>query len=515
MRRVACYIVLCGLFVGWACIDSPLPVSAQGEAWSSPFEVSGPGQFSWFPDIAVGPESSVHIIWGSGDTTINPDETKYSRDLLGYRGLVDGAWSESNDIVFTGAGADVYTVRNSIISGLDGRIHILVRMGTSIYASSADWRDAWSARVWDRPVRVSGNDDAYYATLVRDKNNTLHAFWSEAVRVYSGEYGCPNCSELFYRNSNDGGRSWSAIQNLSQTPNGENRPHIQVDPRNRMHIVWDEGWDFRANAGAARAGVYRRSDDGGQTWTEPVYFTVNGEPVQQTTVAVTSQGNPFVVFRSARDGRVFFQQSDDGGKGWGPLGEIPGVEARLSTDSGLDIYALATDSRDHIHLLMNGFLPGEASIYRSPSLYHLTWDGTRWSAPRVVMGDNDRWPEWPRLVISNGNQLHATWFTRRTDDRFRSEDRPNYQVWYSTLTISAPTVSPPPLFTPVPTALPSPTEMPAIAPSPTALPVNAREAPLLDGPPAWEQRGMQTIAMALAPVVVIIGFIAVVARLRR
>jgi hypothetical protein len=505
-------LTLCGLLLCCACVTVSGAAPASQGGWSPPFEVSSGIQFSWFPDIAVGPEGSVHVIWGSSepDPSTPLDATK-TIDLLRYRELKDGAWSELNDILFTGIGG--YTVRNSLVSGHDGKFHIVVRMHTDVFAVSAPWEQAWSAQAWSAPVQLS-DGAAYYTALATDSSGALHALWSQAVPSDGVEDPCPSCADVYYRRSIDQGRTWSQPENLSRTPDGENRLHLQVDARDRLHAVWDEGFDWYASKGAPRYGVYRRSDDRGRTWTQPSYFTAHGQPVQQTTIALTSQGNPFVVFRNANDSRIYFQYSADGGDTWGLIGEIPGMEARLPIDSSLDIYALATDSRDHIHLLVAGFKPGDAAIDRNPRLFHLSWDGVNWSQPALVM-DGELWPEWPRLAIANGNQLHATWFTRRLQDRFSSEKGAHYQVWYSTLQLDAPAAPAPPLFTPVPTAAPTATPAPLATPTQTPLPAAIRAAPPLDGPPAWEQRGIQTIVLALAPVFLLIAAVILMTRGQR
>jgi hypothetical protein len=490
----------------------PSATVAQVASWSQPFEISDTARFSWFPDLAVGADDTVHIVWASGDPDPeSPRDGTKAIDLLRYRELRAGAWSATNDILYTGRGG--YTVRNSVAVGRDGRLYVLVRMGVQIYITSAPQEASWSARSWTPPLRLS-NIIGYYTALAVDGANTLHAFWSEAAQPNDDDT-CPNCSDLFYRRSSDGGATWSEPQNLSHTPSGENRPQVVVDERNRIHAVWDQGVDWYAGAGKPEVGVYRRSDDGGLTWSNPVNFTAGGRPVQQTSLAVDTQGNPLVVFRDAESDRVYFQSSPDGGDSWSPVGEIPGVRARDLNDNNLDTYALAVDGAGRAHLLLNGFPIDRATVNPNPWLLHLTWDGNRWSAPDAVMS-NELFPEWPQLVISEGNQLHAVWFTRRSIDRFSSEDGAWYQVWYSTLVVDAPTRPPPPTFTPLPSSPPTVIQTTLTAePTATSLPAVARQVPPPDGPPAWELQGMQVIGLALLPLAGLMALVTLVLAFRR
>jgi hypothetical protein len=498
MRRLLALLLLAPLLL------IGVPAHAQA-SWSVPFEVSTDAPFSWFPDITAGPDGSVHIIWASGDA--NPADPKQAIDLLRYRSLRNGSWSKTNDIAYAGKGG--YTVRNSIALGRDGRFYALVRMGQRAFAMSAAWEDAWSARAWSAPAPVSP-PGGYYTALGIDSHNTLHALWSGAIidDPQKPRKDCPNCSDLFYRNSSDGGQTWSALQNLSQTDEGENRPQIVIDGRDHIHAVWDQGVDWYAGGGVPTYGVYRRSNDGGSSWSAAVRFGSPEDPIQQIALTTSTAGNPFVVYRSAKTDRLFSQWSSDGGTSWTAPVEIPIVRGRSLNDNNLDRYSLATDSAGKAHLLMSGFIAGSASDTppSNPWLLHLVWNGQAWSVPQVVMG-NDLYPEWPRIIVSGGNQLHAVWFTRHKADLFGSDKGAHYQVWYSSLSTDAPAVAAPPTFTPAPTAAPTVALTPTPEPSPTPLPASILDAPTTGGPPRWEQQGIVTIALAILPTLGILGLI--------
>jgi len=501
MRRLLALVLFAPLLL--------VGVSAHAQAgWSTPFEVSDTARFSWFPDLVAGSDGAIHIFWASGnsDPTHPGDGTK-AIDLLRYRVLRDGVWLPTNDILFTGVGG--YTVRNSTVLGRDSRIHVLVRMQTQLYTISANEIDAWSARAWSTPEPVSP-PGGYYTALGIDSRNTLHALWSQAMvdDPQKPRKECANCSDLFYRSSRDGGKTWSTPQNLSQTDDGENRPQIVIDGRDHLHAVWDQGVDWYAGGGVPKYGVYRRSDDGGSSWTAVVRFGSPEEPIQQIALTTSPEGNPFVVYRSAKTDRLFYQWSNDEGTNWTSPVEIPIVRGRNLNDNNLDRYSLATDSAGKIHLLMSGFIAGSASDTASenPWLLHLVWNGQAWSVPQVVMG-NELYPEWPRIIVYGGNQLHAVWFTRHKEDLFGSDKGAHYQVWYSTLTTDAPAVAPPPTFTSVPTTVPTVLATSTPAPSPTPLPAPILAAPTTGGPPRWEQQGIVMMVMALLPTLGVLGLI--------
>lgn len=516
--------------------------SAYGQGlWSTPIEIS-PLQYgqvpieqlerrygwSWLPDMTLGPDGSVHAVWYGG--LIVDQREGGTIDLLMYwRRNADGTWEPARELIAPGTGG--YTVRTAIALGRDGNLHLIYRAGTGILYTHADWNDARKPQAWSEG-RVL-NDTGYYLALAADQTGGLHAFWSDVVTDNTNPR-CYGCGELFYRRSTDNGATWSPVVNLSQSDDGENRPQVRVDTFNRIHIVWDEGADWYAGQGQPHYGVYRRSDDGGVTWTDPVKFSLpptavqairqqlgndlrtndisNGPPleaVQQTAIAVDSVGNPSVVYRGVRNDRVYFQRSLDGGNTWLPATEIPYVRARNISDNNLDYYSLATDSADNVHLLMVGFT-GVANTDTPPALIHMTFDGTRWLPPRIIM-QNELYPELPRLAIYNGNQLHAVWFTRsQLFESNRDNERPIHQIWYSTAQLNLPARPGLPLFTPTPIpATPTVAAGVAVAPiaTPIALPDEARNAPALQEPMRWELNGLQAIGMALALTIIVIGII--------
>lgn len=530
------------------------PSIAQTGGWSEPFEISPPiptigpkngtenvvrkYPSSWFPDIVIGPEGSVHIIWHSG--IVRGRESSDIIDLLMYRARVNNTWSDFNEIMAPAVGG--YTIRNSIALSRDGNFYLLFRSTTSIKVSSVPWSKAWSAQNWSEP-RIISSSAAYYDALAIDSNGTLHAFWTEPPPSdpLKPDTDCTRCSDLFYRSSSDGGEFWLAPVNLSRSPDGENRPQVVIDSDNHIHIVWDKGFDWYVFHGVPESGVYRQSKDGGKTWSDSTFFRLpkdvaqalvpkvdpNATPtpvgqtapkifydaVQQTALAVTADGNPLVVYRGIYNDRVYFQQSLDGGTTWSDPAEIPVIRARNINDNNLDRYSMVVDSNNHVHLLMIGYLPKQNAELNTPVLYHLVWDGTQWSDPVVVMANSDLYPEWPRLAVYEGNHLYASWFTRSKENLFVS-DRGGYRVWFSELLLDIPRKASLPTFTPVPTIVVTPTVEQLPTPTASPLPAGIVNAPTILGPPAWEAPALQILLFALGPVVLLIGIVIMIRYLR-
>lgn len=554
-RRVL-HAVALALIAGALCagLGGRAAVRAQGRGWSKPFFVSPDTKSSWFPDLASAPDGSVHIVWASS-RSVGP-ELKDTLDLLYYRSLRDGAWSEPNNISNPGVGG--FATRNSIVAGPDGSLNLLIRGQTTISFLRAPQLSAGQFLAWSEPRKINNLSTPYYTALALDGKGTLHALWAETVPddAKSPRKECANCADVFYRASGDGGRTWTEPLNLSNSVEGSMKPQIAVDDRNGLHAVWEEGVDTIVARGKPVAGAYRYSPDGGRTWGPVVRFTLptapdldeKGKPKpdapRQIALGLYQNRTPVVVYRSAVNNRVYFQISQDGAA-WGEPRALPGVVARDLNDTPWDGYALATDSAGVLHLVMVGF-PAGAKIAR-PVVLHLTWNGKSWSAPDVVASSENypdwtseglkqctppqnqseeelgeppsacqkvqRYPEWPRIAVGLGNQLEVAWFTRNVKDRYTS-DYAEYQVWYSARQIDAPAVAP---AVPPPTATPPPTPAPTATAVPTPMPTlsaQAASAPLLEERLAWEGPGMLAVGLSVLPALGFVALVVGVARLR-
>jgi len=256
---------------------------------------------------------------------------------------------------------------------------------------------------------------------------------------------CPNCADVFYRRSADGGVTWSGPVNLSNSFPGSVKPQIQIDHHDGIHVVWEEGEDWYAFEGKPIGSAYVHSLDAGTTWSGPTIFTGAEGAVQQITLGVGRDDDLIVVWRYAGHDQFYYQRSTDNGDSWSAPAPISGVIARPWFSMNLDSCDAATDSNGHVHVLVVGrFSNREEAL----DVIHLEWDGTQWLAPTRVFASTDP-PEWPRIAIGGGNRVFGTWFTRDKEHVWDSEHA-RYQVWAASMQSSAPAV------TPVPVALRAP-----------------------------------------------------------
>lgn len=464
-------------------------ISAQGGGWSEPVMLSTNTVSSWWSDVAVDDYGRAYVVWDSGHLV--DDE---QNDLLMYSAWDGQKWLEARDIVLTARGG--WTVRPAITVGQDNTLHVTYRGYTMIYYTQSPANSAENAASWTIHHRLSGSQAAYYSDIAIDSKGHIHVIWSEMILLEDNPI-CPHCSDIFYRHSTDGGRTWSSPKDLSKSYFGSEKPQIKIDRHNGIHVVWEEGEAFWSHEGYPIASGYVHSLDGGDTWSEPTFFSSVWGPPQQITLGFGRENELVVVWRVPADNTLFYQHSIDNGASWSRPFPIPGVVAKDWTDWSLDSYDAATDSGGNVHLVVLGRLsPSEESL----SVLHLVWNGMTWSSPARVFTSLDP-PEWPRIAIGGGNRIYATWFTRDRE-HIHDTEHAQYQIWCARSQSASPaqTPVPPPTSTPTPTATPLATATPTATPYPTLAPVGTA---LPDGLYTESDELLQLL-VGLAPVLILV-----------
>lgn len=471
---------------------------AQAGGWTEPTVISAPPGFSWFPDLSVDAFGSVHVVWCQ---TIPLGKRRGLQEQVAYARWNGTDWSQPNDIV--PPSADI--VRNAIASDRTGNVHLLyggsVRgSGLALYYQQAFSTQAWSARAWSAPHRIN-QGISYMGDMEIDSRGVIHVIYDDTIQpgadADEDEWAV---ADVFYRRSADGGRSWSVPVNLYASPQtGSARPYLEIDSNDVIHATWDEGWDRLSGEGDPLYGGYTFSRDGGKTWQPTAVITYPDSSVAQLTAGSNGQGGVMLVWRTVLGNEMFYQWSADGGQSWSAPAAIPRLFARPWV-TPFDMYDMATDSAGVIHLLV---VARQSQDPNAPlGVYYLSWDGVRWSSPTRVFAQPGLYPEYPKIVVYAGNQLYAAWFTRAGGVW---DDEAAREVWYSSSQSQAPAqivTSLPTSTSRPPTATPSP--VPTITPYPTLVSNDVRSLDSL----YTENDELGRLAIALAPVVLILALVA-------
>lgn len=430
---------------------------AQTGLWTPPLNISNTPHASWFPDLAVDNAGNVHVVWCE---TVKPDtgtlkESVYYTVWNGYE------WSEPNDLIPENPDINRHALAIDKLGNLYLTFRYNVTGGIGTTFTWAPAGQAWSAASWSTPHRLDVNGNSYMSDLAIDDQGVMHLIFDDRGDPES-EICLGGCADIYYRRSEDKGQTWSYPINLSPSPVGTSREQIGIDSNGTIHITWDNGWDRLSGGGEPISGSYTFSADGGRTWSHVTSVTYPDSTVAQLTVGSDGQDGVMLVWRATSRNEIYYQWSTDGGYSWSAPFTIPRIFARPWA-LPFDMYDMATDSAGHIHLIVVGRESQQEDALLG--IYHLVWDGSNWSPPKRVFAAMGLYPEYPKIVVYEGNQLHAVWFTREGSLWDMDVNR---EVWYSysqspsphkpATSLPTPT-SPPPIATPspVPTTTPHPT----------------------------------------------------------
>jgi hypothetical protein len=382
-----------------------LPVHGQDELrrWT-PAHLIGDG---WWEYPAIDREGNLHVSWY--DSKQNLDVMMYTRRSF------SGEWTANQDIFcpcVTG-----FTVRNAMASTRDGILHAVFRAGDNQLFSSALALEAESAGSWHPPEQVGPN--SYYVDMIADRDDNLHLVYAAGVLEPGSRFEldtCFYCTDVFYRNSTDGGFTWSEPLNLSNTHDGSERMVLNQGPSGRIYVAWTEGFDGWRTAGDPRDVRLRYTDDDGQNWSETIILDGGNLPNSRPSnlaVVELRDGRLLGVWRySGADLNFYYQLSSDLGESWTDPEPIPGFVARSYSSNKYDHINLITDLVGTVHLFASGHPSADQSDPRSLALYHAQFAQDSWFGVERVYYRPERAPEWPKAVVGPQNDIHLVWFVR-------------------------------------------------------------------------------------------------------
>lgn len=313
------------------------------------------------PDVAVGPNDYVHLVW--------EDDFQGNREIY-YRQsqTLGSSWSGFKRLTWTPNTSN--TPRIAV--GGNGHIHVVWYEYTAsplyetdiFYKKSTDNGNTWSA-----PKRLSWSGESNSPVIGVDSNGKIHIFFSDRL---TATIWATWAGEIFYKSSTDGGTTWSAKQRITWNTNIEweinSTRSIAINADN-IHIAWlyfyyELTLDKKTNV------FYKNSPDGGSTWGATKQLTWTGwtwdpDPflIGSPSIAVDSLNNPHIAWDfyistySGGDDEVIYNNSTDGGATWG-------TNQRLTWNSADSNYTqIVIDSTNTPHIVWVDKSPGNSEIF--------------------------------------------------------------------------------------------------------------------------------------------------------
>jgi hypothetical protein len=221
--------------------------SDRGATWGAARRLTWEYGVSVRPAIVVDSADRIHVAWQDDKTGTTEIYYRQSTDAgenwSAVRRLTWTSGISEDPALAVGSGTNIYVVWNDDTPGTQ---EIYFKRSTD---GGATWNSArrltWAA------------SDCWSPVLVKGSGSALHVFfWAHG--------------DIFTKKSMDGGASWSSARQLTWNEEWNNSPVAAVDSINTVHLMWRRDY-----AHDEYDIFYRKSTDGGATWSYAVDMTHN------------------------------------------------------------------------------------------------------------------------------------------------------------------------------------------------------------------------------------------------
>ena len=366
MKRTGSIIAVLGLFL--------FAQAAQAD-WSANKRLTWTSGASERPAIAIGSSGVIHVVWHDG--SVGNYEIYYRKSLN------EGAtWSTTQRLTWTAG--DSLAPRIAIDS--NGAIHVVwyddtPGMSEVYYRGSTD-----GGATWNTVKRITWtSSESYVPAIAIDPNDVIHVVWYDYT---------PGDPEIYYTKSEDSGSTWRAARRLTWTSGYSRVPAMAAQSAKDLHLLWSN------DASGNEEIYYRKSADGGETWSAPKRLTWTSGGSYEAAMTIDASGNICAVWYDYTPGfsDLYSRTSTDGGTNWGPVKRI--------TYTGGSTYgpAIALDINQIIHLAFYDDTPGAYEIYYRKSLD----GGATWSSVQRLTWTS-LWSEYPAIAVDSNYTVHIVW----------------------------------------------------------------------------------------------------------
>lgn len=288
--------------------------------------------------------------------------------LLLLGAVAFGQWEP--DLRLTDDPANSFLCGQQCIIANGDTLHVIFVDNRSDHYNVYYTRSLDAGVTWDSAVRVSpGDDNRIFSATVAASGSNVHVAWE----------GQGNGS-LQYRRSTDGGTTWCPETALVVSPSC-GTPFLSAEG-GHVGLAWSDSRDGNWNGEL----YYKQSNDGGSSWTVDARLTVDADSTADKEACLALSGNNrYIVWTrmSLRtyDEQTWFMRSANGGTTWEPRHPVTDDTTKqnqpMVAAAGPDVHVCWWDGR-----------PGGYGIwYRRSTDNGATWDAGRYLADTTYGSD--------------------------------------------------------------------------------------------------------------------------------
>jgi len=251
-------------------------------------------------------------------------------------------------------------------------------------------------------------------------DGSVHAVWQSVMSKTN--------SEVFYRRSDDGGRTWASEVRLSNSEGRANSPRITAEGE-QVHVVWkDKRFDDNGEI------FYSRSLDRGKTWSDAKRMT--DDEFRSSAIQVVVHGDTVLISwedysMNNKRSDVELLRSTDRGATWSAR------ESLAPAVNGCPV--LVVDPAGVVHAsLCSWDHAKETNGYNYEIYYRRSKDGGVTWEPRVRLTDDQVGDSRFPIVAEGNGVVHIVWWDDRDDTTQKHNGYPgiepqtdhNFEVYY-------------------------------------------------------------------------------------
>jgi len=270
-------------------------------------------------------------------------------------------------------------------------------------------RSSDGGKTWEPPVRLTSDRANQKNPDIAAYGDLVYVAWEDHRNLATAG------SEIYVRCSVDGGATWKAEEQVSRSPERSDKAN-QWDPRiaafdKYIHLTW---LDERNMATAGYDIYYRRSTTSGVSWEAEQRLTSNQYDQWRQSIAV-NQLYVYVVYEDHRAWRyppgssagtqIYYARSTDGGASWL-------TENRLPTNGTWQLYPDVAASGSFVYVSWSDgrlFSKAKTDIWFIRSM---DYGGTWINETRIT--DDVEIQAYPRIAAA-GKDVHIVWQDLRNE----------------------------------------------------------------------------------------------------